>query len=386
MAGEIEHRRPDTSPITYGEGAHGEDERQYHVLDVAREAIETARRSIARSVNASMVETYWTIGHEIFQEVGDRAEYGAQLLTFLSGRLTAEYGPGFSATNLRNMKRFYSAFPIQQTLSAELGWSHYQIIMRLENPEARQFYVDECARSSWSVRELKRQVDTHLYERLLHTQEAQALGKLPKTERAKAALAQLGGASDAESDPAMSPFKDPYVFEFLDIPANRHVLESDLESSLIDSLESFLLELGRGFAFVKRQKRLSADGENWWVDLVFYNIYLKRYVLFDLKTGRLEAQDVGQMDFYLNFFDDNFKLPEDEPSIGILLCSEKNATVARYSALSKNERLMAAQYFTYLPTEEELETVLKRNRAEFEERLGRELPEAGSNNEELQDS
>jgi hypothetical protein len=172
----------------------------------------------------------------------------------------------------------------------------------------------------------------------------------------------------------MSPFKDPYVFEFVDIPKNQHVLETDLESVLIDSLEEFLLELGRGFSFVKRQRRLSDDGGDWWVDLVFYNFYLRRFVLFDLKTGKLDSRDVGQMDFYLHFFDDNYRLPGDEPSIGILLCSEKDEVVARYSALARNENLHAAQYFTYLPTEKELEAVLRRNRAQFEERLARELP------------
>lgn len=342
-----------------------------HALSVAREAIDNARKKMTHAVNSSMVEAYWTIGKEIVETVGDRAEYGAHLISFLSRNLSAEYGKGFSEANLRNMRQFYRAFPIRYTLSSELSWSHYQRIMRVEDPEARTFYLSECAASNWGVRELKRQIDTRLYERLLHTQEAKALEGAADPERAQTVLRDLGGIKDAETNIAMSPFKDPYVFEFADIPRNQHVLETDLESALIDSLEEFLLELGRGFSFVKRQRRLSDNGEDWWVDLVFYNYYLRRFVLFDLKTGKLDPRDVGQMDFYLSFFDDKYKLPDDGPSIGILLCSEKDEAVAKYSALARNDNLHAAQYFTYLPTEEELAKVLRRNRAEFEERLSR---------------
>jgi predicted nuclease of restriction endonuclease-like (RecB) superfamily len=253
--------------------------------------------------------------------------------------------------------------------------------MRVDSSEAREFYASESSASNWSVRELQRQIDTHLYDRLLHTQEAGALQASSDPEKALTVLHDLGGIEGAETDMAMSPFKDPYVFEFVDIPRNQHVLETDLESVLIDSLEEFLLELGRGFSFVKRQRRLSDDGEDWWVDLVFYNYYLRRFVLIDLKTGKLDPRDVGQMDFYLSFFDDKYKLPDDEPSIGILLCSEKEEVVAKYSALARNENLRAAQYFTYLPTEEELVKVLRRNRAEFEERVSRELQKAQDESE-----
>lgn len=349
------------------------DAAEEHALLIACEAVDSARRKIAYSVNSAMVEAYWTIGKEIAETMGDRAEYGRHLIAYLSRGLTAEYGRGFSEQSLRNMRQFYLAFPIRSTLRSELSWSHYKSIMRVDGPEAREFYASESSAANWSVRELKRQIDTHLYERLLHTQEAGALQSIGDSERALAVLHDLGGIKDAETDMAMSPFKDPYVFEFVDIPKNQHVQETDLESVLIDSLEEFLLELGRGFSFVKRQRRLSDDGEDWWVDLVFYNYYLRRFVLFDLKTGKLNPRDVGQMDFYLSFFDDKYKLPEDEPSIGILLCSEKDEVVAKYSALARNENLRAAQYFTYLPTEEELAKVLRRNRAEFEERVSREL-------------
>lgn len=365
-----DERMPEQGIEPYGQADNAEE----RAFRVAREAIDAARGKMTRVVHSAMVEAYWTIGKEISDSVGDRAEYGKQLIAYLSRRLTTEYGKGFSEASLRNMRQFYRAFPIRYTLSSELSWSHYQHIMRVEDPEAREFYVRESAASSWGVRELKRQIDTHLYERLLHTQEAAALEGASGSERALAVLRGLGGLADAETDATMSPFKDPYVFEFVDIPKNQHVLETDLESVLIDSLEEFLLELGRGFSFVKRQRRLSDDGGDWWVDLVFYNFYLRRFVLFDLKTGKLDSRDVGQMDFYLHFFDDNYRLPGDEPSIGILLCSEKDEVVARYSALARNENLHAAQYFTYLPTEKELEAVLRRNRAQFEERLARELP------------
>lgn len=351
------------------------DEAEKRALAVAREAIDTARANMARSVYSAMNEAYWKIGKEISKATGERAGYGRHLMDYMSRNLTAEYGRGFSVANLRNMRQFYRAFPIRYTLSSELSWSHYKHIMRVEDPEARDFYVRECAASHWGVRQLKRQIDTNLYERLLHTQEAKAIADASNPERAAIVLKDAGGLDGKGRDLAMSPFKDPYVFEFADIPSRSHVLETDLESILIDSLEDFLLELGRGFSFVKRQRRLSDDGEDWWVDLVFYNYYLRRFVLFDLKTGKLDSRDVGQMDFYLHFFDDKYKLPEDGPSIGILLCSEKDETVARYSALARNENLRAAQYFTYLPTEEELETVLRKNRAEFEERLARELPQ-----------
>lgn len=362
------------------------DAAEEHALSVARAAIDTARGKMTHAVNSAMVEAYWTIGREIAETVGDRAEYGSHLITYLARNLITEYGKGFSEPNLRNMRQFYRAFPIRYTLSSELSWSHYQRIMRVDSPAAREFYVREAVTANWGVRELKRQIDTHLYERLLRTQEAEVLDGVADTERALTVLHDLGGIKDAETNTAMSPFKDPYVFEFADIPRNQHVLETDLESVLIDSLEEFLLELGRGFSFVKRQRRLSDDGENWCVDLVFYNYYLRRFVLFDLKTGKLDPRDVGQMDFYLSFFDDKYKLPEDEPSIGILLCSEKDKVVAKYSALARNENLRAAQYFTYLPTEEELAKVLRRNRAEFEERVSRELQGADANLSVLPDA
>ena len=344
------------------------------VLSIAREAIDEGRRRVSRAVHSSMVETYWTIGREITEAVGERAAYGRHLISYLSERLTAEYGRGFGERTLRDARQFYRTFPIWHEVRAELGWTQYRRIMRVDSADAREFYASECAASNWSERELKRNIDTHLYERLLHTQEAKALEGVADAERAGMALDSLGGLKDAETEASLAAFKDPYVFEYLDIAPDRHVLETELESLLIDGLEDFLLELGRGFAFVRRQHRLSEDGEDWWIDLVFYNYFLRRFVLFELKTARLKVGDLAQVDFYLNFFDEKHRLPGDGPSIGILLCSEKNAAVARYSSLAGRENLYTAQYFTYLPTEEELEAVLMRNRADFEERVARALP------------
>lgn len=221
------------------------DAAEKHALSVARAAIDTARGEMTHAVNSAMVEAYWTIGREIAETVGDRAEYGSHLITYLARNLITEYGKGFSEPNLRNMRQFYRAFPIRYTLSSELSWSHYQRIMRVDSPAAREFYVREAATANWGVRELKRQIDTHLYERLLRTQETEVLDGVADTERALTVLHDLGGIKDAETNTAISPFKDPYVFEFADIPRNQHVLETDLESVLIDSLEEFLLELGR---------------------------------------------------------------------------------------------------------------------------------------------
>lgn len=345
------------------------------VLTAARCAIENSRHAIASVVNTSMVETYWTIGKELVEAVGERAAYGKHLISFLSEHLTAEYGRGFGERTLRDARQFYSTFPIWHTVRAELGWSQYRRIMRVKDPDAREFYANECAASNWSERELKRQIETDLFGRLIHTQEAKALRGVSDSECASMVLGKSGGIQEAEANASVNVFKDPYVFEFLDIPPHRSVLETELESRLIDGLEDFLLELGRGFAFVKRQRRLSGESEDYWVDLVFYNYHLRRFVLFELKTGKLKVGDLAQLDFYLNFFDDKYRLPGDEPSIGIVLCSQKNESVARYSSLARKENLYAAQYYTYLPTEEELEAVLSRNRAEFERYSTRELPE-----------
>lgn len=348
------------------------DEQAYAKI---REILSTARQQVETSVNSTMVTAYWHIGRQISERIGKRAAYGKHLYRYLSERLTSEFGRGFGPSNLNRMRQLYEAFPIFATLSPKLSWSHYLQIMRVETERARKFYISEASTGRWSVRDLKRAIDTRYYERLLRTQQEDALKADDASGEETLELAKAN--KNALDHPSASPsmLKDPYVFEFLDIGDRREVLESELEDKLIGALHDFLLELGRGFAYVGRQQRVSDGVNDYWIDLVFYNYYLKCFVLIDLKTHPLTAQDVGQMDFYMNLFDDLCKVPGDNPTIGIVMCTSRTETVAKYSAIAHRKNLYAAQYFTYLPTEEELETVLKRNRAEFEEQIARQLPE-----------
>ena len=332
-----------------------------HVYEGIRQTLEKARRRTARAVNAVMVETYWEVGRQLAEAVGERAEYGKHLLPYLSERLTVEFGRGFDVTNLRKMRQFYAAFPKRDALRLELSWTHYRHLMRVQSEDARSWYMDEAAASGWSERELGRQIATECYERLLQTQRARALEDKPSQKEEE--TQEIAVACSLE--PAANIFKDPYVLEFVDLdPA--YYLESDLEEALIRSLRDFLLELGRGFAFVGRQQRVSDGGEDYYIDLVFFNYLLNCFVLIDLKTGKLDPRDVGQMDFYRRLFDAQRKPQGANPTVGIILCAEKSETVAKYSALADGNALLAAEYLTHLPSEEELARVLERNRREFE--------------------
>jgi len=321
----------------------------YHHI---RETVLNAKTKVYTAVNFAMVEAYWEIGREIVEAQGQnqRAEYGKQLLKYLSEQLTQEFGKGFTETNLRYMRQFYLAFPIHHTLCDELSWSHYRLLMRIDDENRRAFYLKECADSNWSVRQLERQINSFYYERLLAT--------------------QSGGRDSVRNEiqtlePKTDPdyiLKDPYILEFLGLKENKAYLEKDLEQALIDNLQEFLLELGKGFSFVARQKRITIDGDHYFLDLVFYNYILKCFVLIDLKTGKLSYQDVGQIDFYVRYFEDKVKAPDDNPTIGIVLCSDKNDTMVKYSILADNERLFASKYMLYLPSEEELKRELERER------------------------
>lgn len=324
-----------------------------------RQLLEQARHKTAQAVNNIIVETYWKIGKRISEEVGERAEYGKHLLDYLSMRLTTEFGKGFTERNLRQMRQFYQTFPIRHTLRTELSWSHYRRIMRVGSEEARTWYANAAAEGHWSERELKRQIDSHQYDRLLHSQKATDIEQADHTGKPEA------NAMD-------NVFKDPYVLEFLDIDSEG-LLEADLEQALIDSLQAFLLELGNGFSFVGRQKRLSDGADDYYIDLVFYNYLLNCFVLIDLKTGKLTPQDVGQMDFYRRLYDDLYRPDGANPTVGLILCAEHSETVARYSALADGNPLLAAEYLTRLPTEEDLISVIERNKREFERRS---LPQA----------
>jgi len=329
------------------------------IYDSIRAALTEARASVIVAVNSAMVSVYWEIGRQIAEAVGERAEYGRSLLAYLSERLTAEFGKGFTVRNLRNMRQFYQTFSIRHTLRAELSWSHYRLLMKIDDPNRLDFYLNECADSGWTVRQLERQMYSFYYERLLATQ--------------KEHRAEIEGEvfiTEPKTDPDYI-LKDPYVLEFLDLKENAKYKESEIEQGLIDNLQEFLLELGKGFSFVARQKRITTDGgDHYNIDLVFYNFILKCFVVIDLKAGKLTYQDIGQIDFYVRLFDDKIKQTDDNPTIGIILCADKDDTVVKYSVLSDKENLFTSKYKLYLPSEEELKAELQREREIIERQIG----------------
>lgn len=317
------------------------------VYQSVRSTLASARTKAAAAVNDAMVSAYWEIGRQIAEAQGDRAEYGKHLMKYLSERLTAEFGKGFTERNLRAMRQLYLAYPIRHTLCAELSWSHYRLIIRIEDPVRRDFYVRSAVEERWTVRQLDRQIHSFYYERLLATR---AEGK----DKVRQEIQQLEPPTKADD-----VLKDPYVLDFLELNGNSDFLETDLEQAPMDKLQQFLLELGKGFSFVARQQRISADGDHYYIDLVFYHYILKCFVLIDLKTGKLTPQDIGQMDFYVRLFDDQCTRADDNPTIGIVLCANRNKTVAKYSALADGRGVFASQYVLCLPTEEELSQALE---------------------------
>jgi len=312
-----------------------------------REILATARSKAYVAANFAMVEAYWNIGKSIVEKQGGeaRAEYGAKLLTELSVQMTEDFGKGFTVANLKNMRQFYLTFPNGYALRSELSWSHYRLLMRVENEKARQFYLEECAKSGWSTRQLERQITTFFYERLLSSHDKKAVA-----------------AEIYALEPAKRPediIRDPYVLEFLNLSPEASFFEKDLEQALIDHLQKFLLELGRGFSFVARQKRFTFDGRHFYIDLVFYNYILKCFVLIDLKLGDLTHQDLGQMQMYVNYYTREMMNEGDNPPIGIVLCADKSDTVVRYTLSEQNTQIFASKYKLYLPTEEELRLELQ---------------------------
>lgn len=334
----------------------------YHNI---RQIVSTARKNAYRAVNFAMVEAYWNIGKLIVEEEqkGEkRAEYGKYLIKDLSQRLTKEFGKGFSVANLRNFRQFYLVFPkgfLSDNLSeeekcyalrSELSWTHYRLIMRVENPKARAYYIEEAVAQNWSTRALQRQINSLYYERLLSSRNKQAVEAEAKSNTEKLTVKPEDF------------IKDPYILEFLNLHSDLTYLEKDLEQGLIDKLQQFLLELGKGFAFVARQQRISTDTKEFYIDLVFYNYVLKCFVLIDLKTGELTHQDIGQMDMYVRIYEDRYKAPDDNPTIGIILCTERDETVVKYSVLNGSEQLFASKYKLYLPTERELAEAINREK------------------------
>ncbi|UUX91928.1 PDDEXK nuclease domain-containing protein [Methanoplanus endosymbiosus] len=311
-----------------------------------RRSVITAQKQVYTAVNSAMVQAYWEIGEQISLACGEnfRAEYGKNLLKFLSEKLTEEFGRGFDITNLRKMRQFYIVFPIRDALRLELSWTHYRHLMRISDTNARNFYMDECVKSNWSSRQLERQITTFFYERLLASQDKEGLVKEVESTEPKPEYEQI--------------IKDPYVLEFLNLEANPKFYERDLEEALITNLQNFLLELGRGFSFVSRQKRISFDGRNFYIDLVFYNYILKCFVLIDLKLGDLTHQDLGQMQMYVNYYTREMKNEGDNPPVGIVLCADKSDAVVKYTLPEDNSQIFASKYMQYIPTEEEFKREL----------------------------
>jgi predicted nuclease of restriction endonuclease-like (RecB) superfamily len=355
------------------------------LMDRVVSILEQARANVARAVNSNMVIAYWLIGREIveaLQSGDERAEYGEALLDDLSEQLSKQFGRGFSVTNLRYFRLFYQSFgdrlpeihhsasdesallsqdtavadltaaltasPDRKGFSPNLSWTHYRALCKVENPVERRFYEIEAEKTGWSVAVLERQIHSFLFARLLKS-------------RDKGGVLALAERGQSVSQP-IDVIKQPYVLDFLDLPDRPQLRESDLETAIIENLQPFLLELGKGFAFVARQYRIAAESQDFFIDLVFYNFLLKCFVLIDLKIGRLEHQDVGQMDMYLRMFDDLKRGEGDNPTVGLILCAEKDEVVARYSVLHESQQMFASKYMLYLPTEEELKRELARER------------------------
>lgn len=322
-----------------------------------KETLLVSRNQAYNAVNFSMVQAYWQIGRIIIEHEQNgsiRADYGKAVLQEISEKLQQEFGSGFSVRNLQQMKKFYVLFPNTNALRSQLTWTHYRALLRVENDNARNWYMEECIRSAWSSRQLERQISTLYYERLLASRE-----KEPVVTEA----GELTGPLAAENF-----IKDPYVLDFLDLKNYPALRESDLEQALIDKLQEFLLELGRGFCFVARQKLMRYEDEDFYLDLVFYHSILKCHVLIDLKIGKLTHGDVGQMDSYIRMFDALYKNTDDNPTIGIILCSQKNEAIVKYSVLNDAQQVFASKYRLTLPTAEELQREIEEERRKIEER------------------
>jgi predicted nuclease of restriction endonuclease-like (RecB) superfamily len=318
-----------------------------------RSIIAEARSKVYRSINTVLVSAYWEIGRLIVEDEQKgkrRAEYGKAVLKELAEKLTAEFGKGFDESNLRYMRLFFMAFPIRDALRHELSWTHYRVLIRVENLKAREYYLNEAAAQNWSSRALERQINSLYYDRLLASKE-----KAPVEKEGKQKAGEL----------AKQPqdfIRDPVVLEFLGLQSKASYRESDLESALITHLQVFLLELGNGFAFVARQQHIRTETADFFIDLVFYHFQLRCFILIDLKAGALSHQDVGQMDMYVRMYDDLKRQKGDNPTIGLILCTDKDTTIVKYSVLNEGKRLFASRYRLYLPSEKELKALIEQDR------------------------
>lgn len=308
--------------------------------------LEKAQQKVYSTVNFVMIETYWNIGKQIYEAQGEneRAEYGKGLIKFLSEKLTEEFGKGYTVTNLKYMRQFYMAFPNRHALRDQLSWTHYRMLLKVEDDAARTFYLDECTKSNWSTRQLERQINSFYYQRLLSSQDKDGVRNEIQT------LEKGINAKDI--------IRDPYVLEFLGLEQTPNLYEKDIEQGLIDHLQKFLLELGRGFSFVSRQQHITFDGEHYYIDLVFYNYILKCFVIIDLKIGKLTHQDIGQMQMYVNYYTRELMNEGDNLPIGIVLRADKSDSVVKYTLPEDNNQIFASKYKLYMPTEDELKREL----------------------------
>lgn len=334
-------------------------------INEIKKILKNARQKAYTAVNSAMVEAYWEIGRRIVEEEQngkERAEYGKEILQNLSKELTEEFGKGYSYRTLREIRQFYlmfSDFEKWRTVSAKLTWSHFQKVLRVSSEKARIFYLTEAAENMWSVRTLDRNISTLYYDRIVASIDKKTVEDEMKDKTKKLQAEEF--------------IKNPVVLEFLDLPTNMSYTENELEKALTDDIQKFMMELGKGFAFVERQQHIRTDNSDFYIDLVFYNYILKCFVIVELKTEKLTHQDIGQLDMYVRMYDDLKKQENDNPTIGLLLCTETDRTIIKYSVLNDNKNLFASKYVNYLPSEEELINEIERQKTLFESRNNNEV-------------
>ena len=334
-------------------------------INEIKKILKNARQKAYTAVNSAMVEAYWEIGRRIVEEEQngkERAEYGKEILQNLSKELTEEFGKGYSYRTLREIRQFYlmfSDFEKWRTVSAKLTWSHFQKVLRVSDEKARIFYLMEAAENVWSVRTLDRNISTLYYNRIVASIDKKIVENEMKDKTKKLQAEEF--------------IKNPVVLEFLDLSTNMSYTENELEKALTDDIQKFMMELGKGFAFVERQQHIRTENSDFYIDLVFYNYILKCFVIVELKTEKLTHQDIGQLDMYVRMYDDLKKQENDNPTIGLLLCTETDGTIIKYSVLNDNKNLFASKYINYLPSEEELINEIERQKTLFESRNNNEV-------------
>ena len=334
-------------------------------INEIKKILKNARQKAYTAVNSAMVEAYWKIGRRIVEEEQsgrERAEYGKEIIKNLSKELTEEFGKGFGERNIRNIRQFYVLFSDYEkwkSLISKLTWTHIQKVLRVSNEKARIFYLTEAAENMWSVRTLDRNISTLYYNRIVASIDKKTVENEMKEKTKKLQAKEF--------------IKNPVVLEFLDLPTNMSYTENELEKALTDDIQKFMMELGKGFAFVERQQHIRTENSDFYIDLVFYNYILKCFVIVELKTEKLTHQDIGQLDMYVRMYDDLKKQENDNPTIGLLLCTETDRTIIKYSVLNDNKNLFASKYINYLPSEEELINEIERQRTLFESRNNNEV-------------